>query len=469
MQIAIVLVGIALLYAPAVIRNGYVDWDDIELLEHSRDGIREAFSSYSMGLYTPLSQSSLYLEHAVFGSQPAVTHGINLLLHLICVALVWYGLKLVTKRSDVPFIAAALWGMHPINTETVLWTAARKDLLMAVFFLSTWILYQKKSVWSYLTYAFACLSKATAVSLPLTLSPPRAWKRTVPFFLIAFLCGLIALHGGGTGSDTSYVIRIFPKTFLLPLQHILIPRNLSAIYTDTDILWYIPFFFAFVGTTAYAWKKYPTLFFGMWWYAATLAPNLLNKHSASAYISADHYAYLPSIGIVTPIAILISKMRHGFHVAALFMVVLGTLSYQQSQVWRNTTSLFLQTVESGIESDIAYNVLAEQYNVIGNPQKAVELLQRSLNARPNTKAYYLLGRVALENGRVSDAINFFEKALNAKTTMDNPEVLYADYGAALLIDDNPLSIRYLEHALRLDPQMEVALDNLKTAKERFGD
>ena len=83
-------------------------------------------------LYRPLTTFSYLFNYAVLGdgTNPTGYHWINLLLHGINVLLVYaLGLLLFQKRTPPAVALAALWGVHPILTESVTNIVGRADLL----------------------------------------------------------------------------------------------------------------------------------------------------------------------------------------------------------------------------------------------------------------------------------------------------------------------------------------------------
>ncbi|MCB0218564.1 MAG: glycosyltransferase family 39 protein [Chrysiogenetes bacterium] len=89
----------------------------------------------------PLVTGSFYLDFALFGQNPTGYHCFNLLLHLINVLLAWR----LFRRLGVPdawsLFAAAIFAVHPVQTESVVYVAGRRDLLQGLFYLGIFHLY----------------------------------------------------------------------------------------------------------------------------------------------------------------------------------------------------------------------------------------------------------------------------------------------------------------------------------------
>src|ERR1017187_3448110 len=92
------------------------------------------YDSATAGLYRPFTTFSYLLNYAVLGNGPgpAGYHWINFVLHEMNVALV-YALGVLIFAETAPALAlAAIWGLHPLLTESVTNIVGRADLLAAL-------------------------------------------------------------------------------------------------------------------------------------------------------------------------------------------------------------------------------------------------------------------------------------------------------------------------------------------------
>jgi len=249
-------------YVPSL-SNEFVTYDDNLLiyrnpnvLEFSPQTLRAVFTTFDPELYVPVTLLSYQVEWAMFGHNSAIFHLTNLLLHVGSILLVF----LITRRlsrphvpgAAVPWVAvlcAALFALHPLNTEGIAWAAARKDILSSFFALLSLALYMRVSIstsdagnrkseignstrsfipnsefripnrnftgsilnanksytWSLLFFLLALLSKVSVVMLPVILVlvdllEGRHWNKRMitekaPFFLLSLVFGLIAIFG----------------------------------------------------------------------------------------------------------------------------------------------------------------------------------------------------------------------------------------------------------------------------------
>src|ERR1700733_14667643 len=132
------LVGLTIIaYHPAW-HAGFIWDDDVYVTQNplltAPDGLwRIWFSLDSPSQYFPLTYTTFYVEHALWGLNPAGYHWVNLLLHAANALLVWR----VLARLRVPgaWLAAAVFALHPVQVESVAWITERKNVLMGLFFL----------------------------------------------------------------------------------------------------------------------------------------------------------------------------------------------------------------------------------------------------------------------------------------------------------------------------------------------
>ncbi len=75
------------------------------------------------------------LDCQLFDLDPAGPHDVNLLLHVLNVVLLFRVLLRATGYVGRSFMVAALFALHPINVESVVWIAERKNSLSMLFFL----------------------------------------------------------------------------------------------------------------------------------------------------------------------------------------------------------------------------------------------------------------------------------------------------------------------------------------------
>lgn len=148
LALVLLLVTVAAVYAPMV-QSGFV-WDDHPLVEAnlltgSLANVGQFFqvdlwqtaggAVSDSGYYRPLMLLSLAVDRALWGLNPAGHHLHSLAWHLAAVGALLALLQQL--KAGWPALAgAALFALHPIQSEAVAWVVARNDLMAAAFSLA---------------------------------------------------------------------------------------------------------------------------------------------------------------------------------------------------------------------------------------------------------------------------------------------------------------------------------------------
>ncbi|MCM2265242.1 MAG: hypothetical protein NDI73_08620 [Desulfuromonadales bacterium] len=183
-----------------------------KLLNQTGFTFRQHFSpGGTSSYYRPLLTLTFELDRIVGGGEEMFMHSMNIAIHLCNVLLVYllsqaYCRLYELKGEAISLLAAALFCLHPINTEAVNWIAGRTDLLAGTFVFLALIALLKsletQSLWwgaaAACVVLFGSLCKETALFafpgmvLLLWRTPLRcvAWRRRwwiVGFFGVAIL------------------------------------------------------------------------------------------------------------------------------------------------------------------------------------------------------------------------------------------------------------------------------------------
>src|ERR1043166_5965501 len=135
------------------------------------------FTHWPSTNWFPLKNISNMFEFQFFGPNPGAFHLTNVILHAIAALLLFLLLCRMTRSVWCSAFVAAIFAIHPLRAESVVWIEERKDVLSGVFFMLTLLAYlrytRKRSIARYATMSilFACglLSKPMIVSTPLIL------------------------------------------------------------------------------------------------------------------------------------------------------------------------------------------------------------------------------------------------------------------------------------------------------------
>jgi tetratricopeptide (TPR) repeat protein len=520
-------------YLPAI-KAGFIWDDDYYVTDNpllaAPDGLRRIwFSRDSPSQYFPMTYTTFRLEYAMWKLNPAGYHVTNILLHTVNALLLW-GLL---KRLSVPgaWLAGAIFALHPVNVESVAWITERKNLLMTFFsFLSLlcWLRFCAASLtgvdyskegrlkWyfysaSLLLYTIALFSKTTACTLPAGLllllwlkDIPITVKRLLqiaPYFVLGFAMGVFVMwwekhHQGAESLDMG--LNLLEKLLLASRAlwfyagKLLWPVNLAFSYHKWQIDWTKPLQYtwlvALLIVACYLWfwrdKVGPGVVAAIVFFAATLFPMLGFFPLYTFFYSyvADHYQYMACIGPISLVSALgcLAAARLGYRgkIAATSAVVfimglLWLLTWRQCYVYKDSETLWRDTLKKNPQSTMAHNNLATALRAkgrldesLGHSREAVRLSPDSVEALGNLAAGLQL------QGKLDEAIEYYRRAVQNMKEYGGAN-LYADayngLGSALLRQGKPdEAFSCFINALELRPDHLFAHLNLSTMYARQG-
>jgi protein O-mannosyl-transferase len=422
---ALIGVLVALLFAPAL-SNGFVNWDDDRVLLDnpaivSPHGLRRIWSSVELpeGFPNyPLVATSYWVEYRLWGASPLPYHAANILLHGLNAALVFLLLRGLGARPWVAGFAAALFGVHPMQVESVAWVAERKNLVSAAFYLAAFIAYLRHRAtdrWGWYgatlaLFAAALLSKTATVVLPLSLLLADRFQlgrwsrgslaRMLPLFGLGLAAGLQTLFAESHPA-VSVVWWLRPllaaSAVWFYLSKLLLPLGLYPVYPRWDIdpgavRWWIPV--AALAASAlllWYWRPDWRARWGAGHFVVALLPviGLVPFGFNEMSFVADHEAYLASIGVCLAVAIGVDAWaaRVGRPtvnaLAAAALLVLGSSTVRQIPVWRDSVSLWRTALVGNPAAWVAHNNLAFALLQQRHFDEAVAHLHTAVQLRPD--------------------------------------------------------------------------------------
>src|SRR3989344_1853661 len=157
-----------------VLGSGYI-LDDHSVIEN-REELRDFSAVYKVfsmpwhqnqpqqGNFRPLTLFSYFLTLS-FSESAAVMRFINIIIHAVNAALIFYLVNMFYPKKMAYFVAMG-FALLSINTGTVLSLVGRSDLLSVLFVLLSIILFFKeKYIWSIFCFFLALLSKEFSIFL----------------------------------------------------------------------------------------------------------------------------------------------------------------------------------------------------------------------------------------------------------------------------------------------------------------
>jgi tetratricopeptide (TPR) repeat protein len=488
--------------APAIARDPRiraVRSENLELILHQEYWYQRG----SSGLYRPLTTLSYLGNYAVLGNgvDPAGYHWVNLALHVANVWLVYALAMLIFGDPALALAMAALWGVHPVLTESVTNIVGRADLLAALGVLAGLLCAVRagaargRSRVAWLAglaaaQAVGLFSKESAAVLPgVLLLYDLAWPQrdtgrrraaayavlALPFaayfwmragvpthMLIPFAENPLAFAGFWTARLTA--VKAIGKLICLFAW----PARLSADYSynavpvaaDAQAFLWLAALLA-VLATAIRWRRArPQLFFCVGLCFVALAPTA-NLFFPIGSIMAERFLYLPSIGLAGCLVLgirALGRWRAVWPATALVCLAFAARTYARNLDWRDGLSLWTATVNAVPESARPHNNLCDALSELpGRQAEAMAQCETALQILPSyADAHYNLARLlARTSGRLGDAIVEYHAALRLEP--DSAEA-HAGLGNALLRVPGRVSEAIAEYqaALRFDPSLAEA-------------
>jgi tetratricopeptide (TPR) repeat protein len=482
-------------------------------------------NSTASGLYRPLTTFSYLLNYAVFGNgtDSVGYHWVNIALHGMNVSLVYLLGILVLGAPGPAFAVAALWGVHPLLTESVTNIVGRADLLAAFavlaglhcYVMSAYAAGRRKLFWvaaMLVAQAVGIFSKESAAVLPgimllydLTWRGRTAWRGraaaysvlVLPFAAFFYLRGTLPMHISARFLENPLLSAGFWTARLTAFKVIgkylwlfVWPARLSPDYSynavplfgwhpaqweDAKALIALALCLG-AALLAVRWYRTPKpLSFFLAFFFVALAP-MSNLAILIGSIMAERFVYLPSIGLAGCVVAAIYALGRQISRRRLFVVraawiALGLLclacaarTYARNFDWLDERSLWTSAVDVCPESAKTHNNLGNALEQVpGRLPDALIEYQVALRIDPDyAEAHNNLG-LALVNsgGPLQEAVAEFEAALRI-----NPDYAEAhnNLGTALSQQPGrlPDAIAQYEAALRIYPDYAQAHYNLGT-------
>jgi protein O-mannosyl-transferase len=510
------MLAVILVYAP-VWKAGFV-WDDESILTANPVivgplGLKEIWTTSAADI-CPLTLTTFWAEHALWGLNALPYHLVNILLHGTCAILLWRVLRSLRVRGA--WLGAALWAIHPVEVESVAWITELKNTESGLFFLLSILFFlkwlrakgldgQTKNGWDYaLTLLFAALAMATkssTVILPVVLCLSAWWMEgrwhwrkmasMFPVLLMAMAASavsmwtqrlqlsivtdpLLARNWGQRLAAAGDAVWFY-------LGKLLWPHPLMTIYPRWQIdagqwvsylgllaLIIILFLFWFRRD---GWSR--NWFFAFAYFVAALLPALgLIDNSIFRYsLAFDHLQYLGSIG---PLALagaglawladsIIPKRRWlQSSLCVVILLILGMTTWRRSWVYEREETLWTDAVAKNPNCWVGYNNLGLSFFRNSQLDQAVAQYQKALEIYPNyADAHGNLGHALVEQGQLDKGLIQFQKAVEISPRYP---VAHSNLGAALFqkgqLDEAIIEDR---KALEIDPNYDAAHNNLGQA------
>jgi len=492
----VIILPVLLAVFAQVVTFGFVSWDDGLLLFRNpivqEFRLLQAFTSYDPELYIPFTFLSYQIEYALFGLNASWYHLTNLLLHIGTTYLVYAFIFSLSEKKGVSLVVALLFGIHPMNTETVAWISARKDLLSTFFTFASLVAYVRyrqtgssRPYWACLTlFACALLSKVSPVLLPLVLllidqyqrrgMDRCAWMEKIPFFAVSLIFGCIALVGKVTNvSSLTFVenVLLATKSFSFGLVKLFIPLDQSVIYPQSNVISVSHPDIAVGITGAVLFlvllillRKNRAVQLGLSFYLLFLLPSFATfVKGDEVYFFSDRYVYASLPGLLFTLGMLLEPhLKKAPVVPVLLVFGYGLMTFIRLPIWQDSIHLYENALLHYSQSASVHYNLGLAYADTGRDDDALAQYRMAIDLRPShADAYNNIGVIQMENGDLDEAKTSFETALQYKPqhikALNNLGTLYGKW------EMYEEGLEYFRRAMELDPTKMEQLQMINEA------
>lgn len=381
-------------------------------------------------------------------SSPLKWHLLVLSLHIISVLLCFLvldkSLLLASDREErkrrlIAAFGAAVFAVHPAQSESIAWISGLVNPLSAITLLAALYCYldyrEKKRVAALaagmILFAVTCLTKESAVAfVPIIAayelfalnraSTPgarikRAIEGALPFALVliayfvlrySVLGVLVGRPANGNFPDDRSLtfidnLRTLPVLLFGYLKIVLMPFNLSMLYDigytrslGLGNFWLpLTVVLAVLAALVQACRKIPEASIAVIWITIPLLPHLNTRAFVSEELLHDRYLYIPLAGIGLLVALLLSRIvesarlrLNGAYVtklSALVAVTLSLLTILQNMHWQDARAMWSQAAKMAPNTREVQYALGCIAEMEGDPQKALLHYDSALQIQPD--------------------------------------------------------------------------------------
>ena len=497
-----VLAAAVFAFSPAL-NNSFVNWDDYAYIVNnplvhnlSIANTIEIFTptTFVVGNYHPLTVFVYSIEYALFGLDPTGYHALNIILHLANIILVSLIAWRMFKHQLAAVFITAVFALHPLRVESVVWAAELKDVLYVGFFLAACLAYirnvqngdtsLKAHAVVYGLFLLSILSKGQAVVFPVILLildymlEKKFDKQTllskIPYFATSVAFGFLAIaaqRGGQLSAQGGQIVlplfeRLGSAAYgvLMYIVSFVAPVNLACFYEyplpekmGSIMIIGALSAAAFVGAL-YAVRSHRNLLGGLLWFLVVIGPVSQVLPVGNA-LYADRYSYLSMVGILLALGYGIkhwlSHQQRAVQVATVAVaLVFAVLSRGQSKTWFNNESLWTAALEANPNNALVLNNLAGDYLDSGKTEVAIDLFKRAVdNPGRYTEIYRTYNNIGLALSRLNkldSSLYWYGRAI--ETGLDFPDPHYNRAGVYQSMGNLPRAYQDISQFIALTPK-----------------
>lgn len=419
----------------------------------------------------PLSYLSYWLNFQMSGAEPWAFRLTNILLHAVGVQCCYRALRRLLGERQAVF-AAAVFAVHPMQAEAVLYIFGRPVVLMGLLLwiaLDRWLAGRQ---WAAVgCFALALAAKEEAIVFPLFLAglyyshfsvanEARKWKPILAMLLLAIAVGAgvsfatanLAGSGAGTQAGISMLAYLAtqPKVLGIYLQQAVFPNFLGFTLQpelwpkSAALLWLIPLAIVFAAGLERVRRG---------WAFWVLSAGLFLLPSSSVFPLAELLAFRRMYLPLAFLAAAVPAIRASWLVIVIAAITTVTAERSYS-LYRDPAALWRATLERQPDE---IRPLLQYCKYIPAEAALQELLKRPRLGR-HAGYHTELGRVYLDLRRPAEALSAFGRALAIEP--EQASNVYNRGVALAALSQNEAATLDFKRALTIDPTHRLAREAL---------
>jgi protein O-mannosyl-transferase len=458
--------------------------------------------------YRPLLTLWFLLNKTFFGLNPHWFHVTTVLAHVAATALAFFVARSVLRDAGAALFAAAIFGLHPLQAESVSWISGVNDPLAAGLCFGSFLIYrramtkqQNRGIWWILAgflFLLALFAKEVSIVLPgiilidLWLVPRNrpsgvagsalpviSTYGIVSVFWLALRSWVLGAAAISSPIPWSTVLLSAPKIILFNLYRVIYPRGLSPQYdlrlidspATSGFLLSALILATLIALAIMAARRDSRLWVAFAWLVLPILPTLNLRWMNEDDFIHDRYLYMSMLGVGLLMGFAYSGMRKRWPeqnlvrpLAACIVVILAFASAIQSQYWANDVSLFSRAAARAPSNEWAELNYGSALSARGKFADAAPYFVRSYDLKPGWRAADFAGFSYQQAGDLSQAEHWFNAALQLDPTL---ATAWFGLGQIRLLQHRPEdAVSYLKKALQFDPAGEGLHYELGSALEQ---
>ena len=399
------------------------------------DDIPSIVNSPYIAQFKQLEPASLLnsLCYKIGKLNPFPYHLTNIILHCIATILVFHFLKRFFQPL-ASLIGAGLFAIHPVHIEAVTWISGKPYIILTIFILAVYLLYQRHYLLSLLSFtcylifnfSFFALVPFFIIFSDILFKKQKQWRLWLPFLAVVIIRLFLAKPvitqriitvSRDIGSKTiTNPLFNFSYSFFEHLKLLFYPAKLTlyhepAVISSLALKIELLLLAILAISLLFVFKKAKKIIFALGIFILFLAPTY--SPITISWLVAERYLYFGCIMLSIFIAVIYSSMPKLLPLLLFILMAFAVRTVARNEDWKDTGRLWRSTVMVSPYSHRAHNNMGDAYIQEGNIQGAIKEFTEAVNLKPDyADGYYNLAVIYNTIGNTEYAQKLYNKAIS---------------------------------------------------------